>query len=63
MHLYATDLVLLVATETVSESSYKNHLKRNGTVARIPVKLLHIIRIIIEIMRGKNPNLLALYTR
>ena len=41
MHLYATGVVLLVATETLFESSHENHLEGNGIVAIFPVKLFH----------------------
>ncbi len=41
MHLYAINMVVLVAKETISEGSYENHLEGNGTVVRFPIKLLH----------------------
>ncbi len=41
MHLYTISMVVLVAKEILSESSYENHLEGNGTVARFPIKLLY----------------------
>ncbi len=41
MYLYTISMVVLVAKETFSKSSYENHLKRNWTIARFPIKLLY----------------------